>query len=184
MTATTTSIPKLTQPTKQAAENPSFLALHRPGLGVRYCIDSTGMPRVTATKPFCAQPQTSGGTVFFDGFDGVHRTTRPKPARGWKQRADTVAITAQQRNYELAHLHRWSTLRQCPSKLTKSCFVSIPRVAPLAIVTMSSPTRNFCWCRNDSLITRLIRFRSTALGATRRDTVIPSRPNCRLLPCA
>ena len=133
------------------------------------------MPRVAAAKPFCAQPQASGGTIFFDGFDRVRRTTRPKPAGGWKQRADTVTIAAQKRDYELADLHRWSALRQCSSKLTKSCFVSIPCVAPLAIVTMSSPTRNFCWCRNDSFMARLIRFRSTALGATRRDTVVPSR---------
>ena len=44
---------------------------------------------------------------------------------------------------------------------------------------MSSPMRIFSWCRNDSLISRLIRFRSTALGATRRDTVTPSRLNRR-----
>ena len=63
----------------------------------------------------------------------------------------------------------------------KSCFASSFFVALLAIVTMSSPVRIFSWCRNDSLIARLIRFRSTALGATRRDTVTPSRLSCRLL---
>ena len=61
----------------------------------------------------------------------------------------------------------------------KSCFASSLFVALLAIVTMSSPIRIFSWCRNDSLIARLIRFRSTALGATRRDTVTPSRLTCR-----
>jgi hypothetical protein len=63
----------------------------------------------------------------------------------------------------------------------KSCLASILFAAPLAIVTISSPTRIFSWCRNDSLITRLIRFRSTALAATRRDTVTPSRLSCRPL---
>jgi len=180
-TATTASIPELTQLTKQAVENPSSLPLRRPWLGVRHYINSTGVPRVTAAKPFCAQPQTPGGTMFFDSLDGVHRTTRPKPARGWKQRADTVAINAQESNYELSDLHRWSTLRQCTPKLTKSCFVSIPCVALLAIVTMSSPARICCWRRNDSLTARLIRFRSAALSATRRDTVTPRRPNFRPL---
>ena len=117
--------------------------------------------------------------MFFDGFYSVRRTARPKPAGGGKQRADTVAISAQQRDYKIACLHCWSTVRQCLPKLMKSCFASSLFVALLAIVTMSSPIRIFSWCRNDSLIARLIRFRSTALGATRRDTVTPSRLNCR-----
>ena len=78
-------------------------------------------------------------------------------------------------------MHCLSTARQCLPKLMKSCSASILFVARLAIVTMSSPARIFSWRRNDSLITRLIRFRSTALDATRRDTVTPSRLNCRPL---
>ena len=180
-TATTALIPELTQPTKQAVESPPSLPLRQLRLGVWHCIDSTGMPRVTPAKSFCAQPQPSGDTMFFDGFDGVRRTTRPKPARRREQRADAVAIDAQQSDYELSDLHRWFTRRQCTSKLTKSCFISIPFVAPLAIVTISSPARISCCCRNDSFIARLIRFRSTALVVTRRETVTPSRPGCRPL---
>jgi hypothetical protein len=65
-------------------------------------------------------------------------------------------------------------LRQCPSRLKRRRRLSASRAPARLITTKSTPGSPTRAIRNDSRITRFIRFRSTALPEALRDIAIPS----------
>lgn len=108
-----------------------------------------------------------------DGLDGIMGTRRVKAATWSEQGADEVLITTQQKNQEGLHCafrrFQWRASDARSSSLLASA------AASRAITTRSIEPMPPASCRKDSRARRLIRFRATACGDTRRETTRPRR---------
>ena len=107
-----------------------------------------------------------------DGFQGVFRAGRQKPATRPQDRAENQLVGADQDNDWRSHCFNTrcqSRVRACRSSCRDAC-----RAGGRGITTISTGGKRSRFKRNDSRICRLMRLRSTARDDTRRETASPS----------
>lgn len=107
--------------------------------GWRHRIDTTVAPRMAAADTFTRQQTATGSAVHLYGFHRVSRATRVKTAVLPQQRADRIAIKAQQQQEQGFHfgsgLRQAGALNKCSSSLRSKRFKAAVRAGPSLVLT-------------------------------------------------
>ena len=74
------------------------------GASARHGVDATLAKRMTAAKPFQAQPDASSGAVYLNRFTHVFGAGWIEPARGGQQRRDQAFVPGEEQDEDFAHL--------------------------------------------------------------------------------
>jgi hypothetical protein len=157
-------LPKKQQREREHQEQDQTLSVHEGTRQLRDRIMSTRVPRMTTRKAREDKPRTPRGAVAFERLQSVCGAGRVETAVHTEQRAQTVAITPDQKRQQFAH--------DDPTRQrSTSANTTVPTVKRIRI---SRLPRRACWARNNSRNRRFIRLRSTARGKTRLGTMRPS----------
>ena len=129
-------------------------------------------PGVTTGQATHHEYRSARRAVGRDGLDGVVRARGVKPALIAQPWATDILVRAQQRDQD--GLHRFSIFSQYCASALRIAVGRSGNFSGCATTTISIPLQRARQWRNDSRTWRLTRFRTTALAAARRLTVMPS----------
>lgn len=143
-------------------------------LFIGHGIDTTRVPRMTATQSTYGQNQATPTAKTLEGGHCVRRTTGIETAMLSDPGAENVLVCADHQDEDGTHGCRLSRF-QCCSSSVRSAAAVLAAAVLRARMTISQLPRSRCWQRKLSRIIRLIRFRSTARAAALRETAKPRR---------
>ena len=136
-------------------------------------VEATWMQRMATQNSAYREPASAKNAELLDSLHGIYGAGGLETAMGTEQRAEEIAVAADEKNQETAH--RFSNSCQCLSRLTRISSLLAAAAGDLACTTISSAGMVMHRLRKLSRTSRLRRLRDTAPGTALRATVMPSR---------
>ena len=143
-------------------------------LFIGHGIDTTRVPRMTATQSTDGQNQATPTAKTLEGGHCVRRTTGIETTMLTDPGAENILVCADHQDEDGTHGRCLSRFQCCSSSVRSTAAVLVAAVLR-ARMTMSQLPSSRCWQRKLSRIIRFIRFRSTARAAAFREIARPKR---------